>query len=67
MNCPQCGGLMAKLVECHKELDIGPNDETTQKLTTHLYRQCNNDGCKYAETVEVQVEESTLPYYAAFI
>ncbi len=66
MKCRHCGGSVARLVECYRELELGANDELIEKRTTHIYLQCNRDGCRYTWTEDIEVEETTLPYQAVF-
>ena len=67
MSCPHCGCPMAGLVECHRQLDYGPDDELIQKQTTCFYRQCYHVPCRYVEITHIEVIETTLPYYAVFV
>lgn len=64
MTCPQCGCFMTRLVECHKAMELGPNDELVEKQTAIFYQQCQRHTCLHTETVGIEVAETTLPYYA---
>lgn len=67
MNCPKCGSFMARLVESHREQQMGAKDELVEKEITHFYNQCNRDGCGSTEADGIEVEERALAYYAVFV